>query len=482
MTKERFLQITNPKNIYGEILTPIEHVTSDSRKVRSGSCYVAISGFTVDGHDYIKEAHEAGAGIIIGEKNTSADGYCYIQVENSRNVLAPLVFETYGNPQKKLRFIGVTGTNGKTTVSTLIYQALSNLDYKAGLLGTVKTVIVGVEKESTHTTGTPEFLAETFSEMVSNQVEFCVMEVSSHALDQRRTAGISFEVAVFTNLSHDHLDYHKTVEAYRDAKKILFDGLEKNSTAIINADDENSAYITSNTSATCWEYGFNSGSDEILKNESDGLILKVDDSIIESPLSGLFNAYNVSAAWLALRAVGCSPANASIALSTATGAAGRLQKIESNTGITVFVDYAHTPDALENVASTLKKIKGNGQLITVFGCGGDRDKTKRPLMAKSACAHSDFVIITSDNPRTEEPARIIQEISTGIPSEYKSSKEVVDRSLAIREAINMAKPNDIVLIAGKGHETYQEIHGIRHPFDDVKEVEAALAHKHEEVR
>ena len=474
MKPARLLELVQPITISGEITEEINHVTSDSRKVQKGSCYVAIKGYTVDGHEFIDAAKNAGAKIIIGEKSISPDGYYYLKVKDSRKVLAPLVFETHGNPQQKMRFIGVTGTNGKTTVSTLVYQSLTKLGFKTGLMGTIKTIIGLHEKTSTHTTGNPEYLAETFSEMVEEGVSVCVMEVSSHALDQRRTEGISFDVAIFTNLSHDHLDYHQTESAYLNAKKLLFDGLSDNAIAIINTDDKAASDIISDCKATIWEYGFKNSESQVVSNTSDGLVLQIDETTISTPLSGLFNAYNVSAAWLACKAVGCSSQNVATVLAEVTGAEGRLQKITSEFGSTIFVDYAHTPDALKNVTSTLAEVKGKGSLITVFGCGGDRDRSKRPVMASIACEYSDYVVITSDNPRTENPASIIDEIVKGIPSGFTSFKQIEDRREAIQYAISLAKPEDIVLIAGKGHETYQEVNGVRHHFDDVEEVQSAL--------
>lgn len=472
MTIARIIEILNPVHITGPQSGSAGVLRDDSRKVTAGDTFIAIKGTDADGHDYIHKALENGARVIIASQQpTGALGaqVTWMVCQDTREMLAHLALEFAGNPQQSLRLIGVTGTNGKTTVTTLIWQVMMQLGIRAALLGTVSKQIADQAYTSNLTTpGTIE-LADDMKLAVEAGCRYFIMEVSSHALDQGRASGIDFEVAVFTNLTHDHLDYHKTLEQYAASKKLLFDGLSENATAIVNTDDVYGSYMISDTKATVWDLTLKSDDYYIHTIDQTGLLVYLDGIYIDSPLTGEFNAYNVSQAFLALVAAGIPAKDAARGLAEARGAAGRLERIEiqSDTALpTVFVDYAHTPNALQNVLETLHGIREAGQkIITVFGCGGNRDRSKRPTMAAIAENYSDDCIVTSDNPRFEDPQSIIDEVCTGFSNGYPFKQEV-DRTKAITQTILNAPKDAIILIAGKGHEPYQEIKGVRHHLDD----------------
>lgn len=473
-------------------------VTADSRRVQAGYIFVAVDGHAADGHTYIPQAVEKGAVLILSErkpdelehilpdsvqKNTPA----LMQVSDARRILSHLALAFQGHPQRDMKMAGITGTNGKTTVSTLVHQALTDLGCICGLMGTVEQRIGSRVLESRLTTGDPEQIAERLAEMKQAGCTHVIMEVSSHALDQKRTDGLSFDVAAFTNLSHDHLDYHKTPEAYLSAKKRLFDGLEEHATAIINSDDSaGEAMLESCRAGQIRRYGQKQGSLKLLRNDASGLEIELcegkddaTDVCVKSRLTGAFNAYNLAAAWYICRTFGISGARAADALSRAAGPRGRMQKITNeNDLISVFVDYAHTPDALENVLSSLRTAAPEQPLIVVFGCGGDRDRSKRPEMGNIAARYADQIYLTSDNPRSEAPDAIIQDIKNGIPEDSGAElHSITARPDAIRTAITRAPASAVVLIAGKGHETYQEIQGKRHHMDDAELASETLQQK-----
>ncbi len=467
ITLQELLDICRPLETHGDPPTTIGSICVDSRLVSHGDVFVAVRGPTLDGHTFIHAAIDAGASIIIAESTPTYEGIYCVKVTDTRPLAGMLALAEREHPEKRMTLIGVTGTNGKTTVSTLVYQVLQTLGNRCGLIGTVEKRIGERLLESHLTTPGPVELALDLSEMANAGCTHVVMEVSSHALDQHRTDGLNFQVACFTNLTQDHLDYHGDMQSYARSKAKLFSQLQPTAVAIVNIDDPYSESIVSNTAAQRWNISFKSGSgNHIIENGSSGIVLDMEGTIIHSPLSGDFNAYNVSTAWLACIAAGCSPANAAAALSTATGAAGRLERVSGPIGSPiVFVDYAHTPDALENVLKTLNSMRGSGTIITIFGCGGNRDKMKRPLMGAIAAKYAGWVYVTSDNPRFEEPEEIIDDIVAGITDPVNLYREA-DRHKAIFAAIRMARADDIVLIAGKGHETYQEIKGVRYPMDD----------------
>jgi UDP-N-acetylmuramoyl-L-alanyl-D-glutamate--2,6-diaminopimelate ligase len=467
LTLQEMLDICNPIDTYGLLPSSIGSVCVDSRLVSAGDVFVAVRGPSVDGHSFIEVAVKAGAAVVIAETTVTIEGVFSIKVSDTRPLAGMLALAERGHPEMHMTLIGVTGTNGKTTVSTLVHQVMQTLGHQCGLIGTVEKRIGERVLESHLTTPGPIELAVDLSEMANAGCTHVVMEVSSHALDQHRTDGLDFQVACFTNLTQDHLDYHGDMESYAASKAKLFGRLRADSVAIVNIDCPFVELVVSQTKAQRWNISFKAGSgNHIIENGSNGIVLDMEGTIIQSPLSGDFNAYNVSTAWLACIAAGCSPANAAAALSTATGAAGRLERVTGPTGSPiVFVDYAHTPDALENVLKTVNSMRGTGNIIAVFGCGGNRDKTKRPLMGAIAAKYAEWVYVTSDNPRFEEPEDIISDIVAGIDNSVNLYREV-DRSTAILAAVRMAGPDDIVLIAGKGHETYQEIKGVRYPMDD----------------
>lgn len=467
--------------VHGATDITVSKIEFDSRKIELNDVFVAIRGTLSDGHDYIEKALSLGAIAVICEEFPSVivNGVTYIKVKNSNEALAFLAANYYENPSENIRLVGVTGTNGKTTIASLLYQLFKKAGYKVGLLSTVKIMVDEQEFKATHTTPDSLTINKYLDLMVQEGCEFCFMEVSSHGVHQKRTEALRFEGGVFTNLSHDHLDYHNTFAEYRDVKKSFFDNLPKSAFAITNIDDKNGLVMLQNTKAKKLTYALKSYADykaQILENQLSGLLLKINDNEVWVKLIGSFNAYNLLAIYGVAVELGIEKMEALRLLSELESVSGRFQFIVSNSKITAIVDYAHTPDALENVLKTIEDIRTkNEQLITVVGCGGDRDKTKRPIMANIASSMSDKAIFTSDNPRTENPETIIEEMEKGVePQNFKKTVSILDRKQAIKTACQLANPNDIILIAGKGHETYQEINGVRHDFDDLKIVTELL--------
>jgi UDP-N-acetylmuramoyl-L-alanyl-D-glutamate--2,6-diaminopimelate ligase len=459
----------------------ISKIEFDSRKIELDAVFVAIRGTLSDGHDYIEKAIALGARVIICEAfpGELSAGVTYIKVADTNEALAYLSANFYENPSTKIKLVGVTGTNGKTTIASLLYQLFKKAGYKVGLLSTVKIMVDADEFKATHTTPDSLTLNYYLDQMVQEGCEFCFMEVSSHGIHQKRTAALEFAGGVFTNLSHDHLDYHNTFAEYRDVKKAFFDQLSKTAFAITNGDDKNGGVMLQNSKAKKITYALKSYADykaQILENQLSGLLLKINDNEVWVKLIGSFNAYNLLAIFAVAVELGIEKVEALRLLSELESVSGRFQFIVSETKITAIVDYAHTPDALENVLQTIEDIRTkNEQLITVVGCGGDRDTSKRPIMANIAASLSDKAIFTADNPRTEDPEAIIQEMEKGVaPHQYKKTLSILDRKQAIKTACQLANPNDIILIAGKGHETYQEIQGVRYDFDDLKIVTELL--------
>jgi UDP-N-acetylmuramoyl-L-alanyl-D-glutamate--2,6-diaminopimelate ligase len=467
--------------VHGSTDVAISKIEFDSRKIELDAVFVAIRGTLSDGHDYIEKAIALGARVIICEAFPSelTAGVTFIQVADTNEALAYLSANFYENPSAKIKLVGVTGTNGKTTIASLLYQLFKKAGYKVGLLSTVKIMVDADEFKATHTTPDSLTLNYYLDQMVREGCEFCFMEVSSHGIHQKRTAALEFAGGVFTNLSHDHLDYHNTFAEYRDVKKAFFDQLSKTAFAITNGDDKNGGIMLQNTKAKKITYALKSYADykaQILENQLSGLLLKINDNEVWVKLIGSFNAYNLLAIFAVAVELGIEKVEALRLLSELESVSGRFQFIVSDTKITAIVDYAHTPDALENVLQTIEDIRTkNEQLITVVGCGGDRDTSKRPIMAEIAASLSDKAIFTADNPRTEDPEAIIQEMEKGVaPQHYKKTLSILDRKQAIKTACQLANPNDIILIAGKGHETYQEIQGVRYDFDDLKIVTELL--------
>ncbi len=459
----------------------IKKIEFDSRKVAQENVFVAITGAVSNGHDFIEKAIEKGANTIVCETlpENLQEGVTYVEVANSNEALAFMAANFYEHPSQNLRLVGVTGTNGKTTVTSLLYQLFKNAGYKVGLLSTVKIMVGDTEYKATHTT--PDSLSINYYLKLMNDegVEFCFMEASSHGIHQSRIEGLKFEGGIFTNLSHDHLDYHSSFAEYRDVKKSFFDVLPKEAFVLSNIDDKNGLVMLQNTQARKYTYALKNYADyraQILENEFSGLLLKVNDNELWTRLIGSFNAYNILAIYGAAELLGLEKEEILRLISELENVSGRFQYLISENKITAIVDYAHTPDALKNVLQTINNIRTNNeQLITVVGCGGDRDKTKRPKMAHIASALSTKVIFTSDNPRTENPETIIQEMEEGVePQNFKKTLSITDRKQAIKTACQMAESKDIILIAGKGHETYQEINGERFDFDDYKTVNELL--------
>ena len=459
----------------------ISKIEFDSRKIELNDVFVAIRGTLSDGHDYIEKALSLGAIAVVCEEFPSVivNWVTYVKVKDSNEALAFLAANYYDNPSENIKLVGVTGTNGKTTIASLLYQLFKKAGYKVGLLSTVKIMVDTEEFKATHTTPDSLTLNYYLDQMIQDGCEYCFMEVSSHGVHQKRTEALRFTGGVFTNLSHDHLDYHNTFAEYRDVKKSFFDSLSKDAFAITNIDDKNGLVMLQNTKAKKLSYALKSYADykvQILENQLTGLLLKINDNEVWVKLIGSFNAYNLLAIYGVAVELGIKNDEALRLLSELESVSGRFQFIVSDSKITAIVDYAHTPDALENVLKTIEDIRTkNEQLITVVGCGGDRDKTKRPIMANIASSMSDKAIFTSDNPRTENPETIIEEMEKGVePQNFKKTISILDRKQAIKTACQLANPNDIILIAGKGHETYQEINGVRHDFDDLQIVTELL--------
>lgn len=470
---QTILADVNVLDTRGTLEVPVAGLAFDSRQVREGVVFVAVRGAQADGHDYIANAGAANAAAVVCEQLPMQlqQGITYVVVENSAQALGQMASTFHGHPSRKLKLVGVTGTNGKTTSVTLLHRLFRELGYHVGLLSTVQNQIDEQVIPATHTTPDAVKLNELLAYMVTAGCTHCFMEVSSHAMVQQRVAGLTFAGGVFTNITHDHLDYHGTFDAYIKAKKSFFDLLPKGAFALINADDKRGPVMVQNTKAKVRYYALRKAVDfkaRIIDNTLQGLHLEVDGHEIWCKLIGSFNAYNLLAAYGVAVQLGEDPLEALTVLSSLSSAAGRFDYIVSEGQITAIVDYAHTPDALENVLSTIQQIRNpTQQVITVVGCGGNRDAAKRPLMADIACRLSDKVILTSDNPRFEEPQAILEDMQKGVkPLDYKKTLSVLDRREAIKTACMLAEPNDIILVAGKGHETYQEVKGVKHDFDD----------------
>jgi UDP-N-acetylmuramoyl-L-alanyl-D-glutamate--2,6-diaminopimelate ligase len=466
---------------YGDMSKEVTSLCADSRKVQAGSLFVAVKGTQVNGHEFIQKAVDLGANVIVCEKlpDTIHEKITYITVKNSAQALGIIAANFFGNPSQKLKLVGVTGTNGKTTVATLLYKLFSLLGYRSGLISTVEYKIVDEVVASSHTTPDPIHLNELLARMVGAGCTHAFMEVSSHAVDQERIAGLQFAGGIFTNITHDHLDYHKTFENYIKAKKKFFDELSSDAFSLVNADDKRGMVMMQNTKAKKQSFGLKKMVDfkgKIISNTLEGLELEIGGKSVWFKLIGDFNAYNLIAVYGAAVLLGEDSDQVLTILSSMSGAVGRFELIIPGSKITAIVDYAHTPDALKNVLETIAQFRtGTEQVITVVGCGGNRDTTKRPLMGSIACRFSDKVVLTSDNPRNEDPMAIIHDMQTGIgPTDAKKTLVIADREEAIKTACMMAKEKDIVLVAGKGHETYQEIKGVKYPFDDREVVERML--------
>jgi UDP-N-acetylmuramoyl-L-alanyl-D-glutamate--2,6-diaminopimelate ligase len=462
------------EEVVGSTNVAIESVCIDSRLSKKFSLFIAVSGTQADGHAFIDKAIAQGALAIVCEKLPAElkKDVNYVQVKDSRYAAGVIASNFYDNPSEKLKLVGITGTNGKTTVATLLYQLFRDLGYSVGLLSTVRNIINGKVLSATHTTPDPISLNALLADMVDAGCSHCFMEVSSHALHQHRVAGVQFAGGIFTNITHDHLDYHGTFKEYIAAKKMLFDMLPAKAFALVNMDDRNGDVMVQNTRARVVTFGLRSMADrkaKVLENNITGLILNMDGQEVISRLIGSFNAYNLLAVYAAALELKEEKLQVLTALSNLRPPDGRFEFVKAGNGIIGIVDYAHTPDALQNVLDTVNGLRGNGQLITVVGCGGDRDKAKRPEMARIAAVSSDKVILTSDNPRSEKAEDILDDMRKGLdPVTVRKALSITDRAEAIRTACMLATEGDIIMVAGKGHEKYQEIAGVKHPFDDLE--------------
>ncbi len=461
--------------VVGSTKILVQNIEFDSRKVEQNQVFVAVNGYQTDGHKYIESAIANGANSIICEKlpEKNHNNITYIQVADSANALGILASNFYNNPSSKLKLVGVTGTNGKTTTVTLLYQLFEKLGYKTGLLSTIRNYIHTTVVDATHTTPDPVQLNRLLAEMVSVGCDYCFIEVSSHALHQKRVAGLEFSGAVFTNITLDHLDYHKTFAEYINAKKLFFDNLKSNAFALVNVDDKNGRIMLQNTCAKKQTLALKSMANfraRVLESHIDGMLVTFDNTEVWTRFIGGFNAYNLLSVYAVALLLNQNRNEVIQAISSLQPVDGRFQYIKSKTGKLAIVDYAHTPNALKNVLSTIKEmLEGSGKIITVIGAGGNRDKTKRPLMASVAAKFSGQVILTSDNPRNEKPDDIIEDMRAGVlPPLNNKLLAITNRHEAIKTACMLAQPGDIVLVAGKGHETYQEIEGVKHHFDDCE--------------
>jgi UDP-N-acetylmuramoyl-L-alanyl-D-glutamate--2,6-diaminopimelate ligase len=480
LLKDILYKVTIEK-VIGSTGVSLNQIKFDSRRVEKDDVFVAIKGMVSNGHDYISKAIELGATAIVCEDlpDQITKGITYVKVANSNSALAIIASNYYDNPSENITLIGVTGTNGKTTISSLLYQLFKGNRNRVGLISTVKIIVDDNEYDATHTTPDPLTINHYLKKMVDCGVDYCFMEVSSHGIHQKRTDGLDFNGGIFTNLSHDHLDYHSGFDDYRDIKKSFFDHLPKNAFALTNADDKNGTVMLQNTSAKKYTYALKTNADfkaQILENQFSGLLLKINNNEVWVKLIGNFNAYNLLAIYATAILLGMDSLETLQQMSKLENVDGRFQYAISDKNITSIIDYAHTPDALKNVLETINKIRtGNEELITVVGCGGDRDSEKRPKIGKIAATLSTKVIFTSDNPRSEDPEAIIHAIEKGVPPEhYKKTLSISDRKQAIRTACQIADEGDIILVAGKGHESYQEINGERFDFDDFKVVNQIL--------
>ncbi|MBO4827764.1 MAG: UDP-N-acetylmuramoyl-L-alanyl-D-glutamate--2,6-diaminopimelate ligase [Prevotella sp.] len=482
MKLNELLKNIAPLNIVGKTDVEITGINIDSRRIAPGHIFVAIKGTQVDGHTFIGKAEEQGAAAVLCEAvpATPKEGVTYVQVASTEDAVGRVATVFYGEPSKKLRLVGVTGTNGKTTIATLLYNMFRRMGHKCGLLSTVCNYIEDEPIAASHTTPDPIELNALLARMVDAGCEYAFMECSSHAIDQKRIGGLTFAGGIFTNLTRDHMDYHKTVENYRNAKKAFFDALPKTAFALTNADDKNGMVMLQNTKAMKKTYSTRGMADfraRILECHFEGMYLEIDGHEVGVQFIGKFNVSNLLAVYGAAVLLGKKPEDILLVMSTLKSVSGRLEPIHSPEGFTAIVDYAHTPDALENVLNAIHEVlNGKGRVITVCGAGGNRDKGKRPLMAQEAVKQSDKVIITSDNPRFEEPQDIINDMLAGLNAQQmKRVLSIADRREAIRTACMLAQKGDVILIAGKGHEDYQEIKGVKHHFDDREEVRKIFA-------
>ena len=478
---QNILERIQGAEVTGSLEKEIVGLAFDSRKVEAGFAFFALPGTVVDGHKFIDKAIELGASAIVCEHLPELinDDVTYVVVENSAKALGEMASAFYGYPSENLKLVGVTGTNGKTTIATLLYNAFLKLGFGAGLISTITYKINEQSFHSSHTTPDQIQLNKLMADMVEAGCDYCFMEVSSHSIHQYRIAGLDFDGALFTNITHDHLDYHKTFAEYIKAKKMFFDGLKSEAFAITNIDDKNGLVMLQNTAAEKKTYATKRMADfkgKILESHFDGTLLNINDQEVWTHFIGQFNAYNLLAVYGAIVSLGISTEEALVVLSELQPVDGRFEVIRSVDGKYAIVDYAHTPDALENVLKTIDELRTrNEQVICIAGAGGDRDKTKRPEMAKIACKYSDKIILTSDNPRTEDPVMILKDMEAGVdPVSTKKTLTIVDRREAIKTAVMLANPSDIILIAGKGHEDYQEVNGVKHHFDDREEVKNAF--------
>ena len=476
------LRKVTPLEVKGNQHIEITGVNIDSRKVKKGDLFVAVKGTQTDGHAYIAKALELGATAVLvchPIPESIPENVTFVRVADTEDAAGKVATLFYGDPTSRLKLIGVTGTNGKTTIATLLYHLFRGFGYKCGLCSTVCNIIDGEEIPTEHTTPDPVVLNQLLGRMADEGCEYAFMECSSHAIHQKRIGGLQFAGGIFTNLTRDHLDYHKTFDNYRDAKKLFFDGLPKEAFAITNADDKNGMIMVQNTKATVRTYSNRTAADykgRIIEESIEGMLLNMDGLEVSVRFVGRFNVSNLLAVYGAARMLGHEPMEVLSVLSTLHPVNGRFETIRSPKGFSAVVDYAHTPDALENVLTSIREIlHDKGRIITVCGAGGNRDKGKRPLMAQAAANLSDRVIITSDNPRFEEPQAIINDMLTGLDEEQKVKVlSIVDRREAIRAAVMMAQPGDVILVAGKGHEPYQDVQGVKHHFDDHEEIKSAF--------
>lgn len=478
MLLKELLHAIPVKDYQGSLETEVTSVCLDSRKAEPGSAFVAVRGHQTDGHLFVGKAVALGATVVMLEEYPAeiAEGVTYILVDDSAYALGVFAANFYDNPAKKLKLVGVTGTNGKTTVATLLFNLFTRLGYHVGLLSTVQNQIGDRVIPSTHTTPDPISLNALLKEMLEDGCDYCFMEVSSHAVVQQRIAGLRFAGGIFTNITHDHLDFHGTFANYIKAKKKFFDDLDRYAFALTNIDDKNGAVMLQNTFAHRKTYGLHQLADfkaKILESHFDGMLLQMDNQELWVKLVGHFNAYNILAVYGTAILLEQETMKVLTALSEITGAEGRFETVRAKNGVIAIVDYAHTPDAVENVLETILDLRKPGQqVLTVLGCGGDRDKTKRPEMAEVAVRLSDKVILTSDNPRSEDPAQIIKDMEAGIATDKRKNVfSITDRREAIRAAVHLAQEGDVILVAGKGHEKYQEINGVKNHFDDKEELE-----------
>lgn len=473
LLKDILLEVPQCK-VHGAATVAVVALCIDSRKAVYGAMFMALRGTTVDGHDYIEKAIELGASVILCETlpQTLQANITYVEVKDAAYAAGLIASAFYNHPSKHTKVVGVTGTNGKTTVATLLYKLFKELGHNCGLISTVRNYINDQPIDATHTTPDAISIQSLIAQMVANGCEYVFMEVSSHAIHQQRIAGLHFAGGLFTNITHDHLDYHKTFDEYIRVKKLFFDNLPKHAFALTNADDKRGAVMLQNTKAIKNTYSLKlptTFKGKVLENNITGLVMLIDNQEAHFRMIGTFNAYNILAVYGAAILLGADKMTTLAALSNIHGAPGRFETyISSKENIMGIIDYAHTPDALLNVLATINQLRNDGQqLITIVGCGGDRDKAKRPIMAEAACEHSDRAILTSDNPRSEDPEEILNEMESSLTGVQKRKVlRITDRKEAIKTACVFAQPNDIILIAGKGHETYQEIKGVKHHFDD----------------